>query len=555
MTDSNQSSTNRRQFLTAGATAGLALLAGCGSTTGSNNSTNGTPASTPIPTESGPARFARAALLGPSQVTLGKPFRLTLDVANIGGETGTLTTNIQVSDGRVNIDQAIERTIDPGERVKIETDPVQFDIADSYTFNVGISKVSHTVSVQPKTGDFGTTFDLSDTLKGAVKSIEFRPGILYSPESSDQSYLQKPSSNRLLAVIRADLKNVGSQTAALEGTFELTNGELRQTLGSNTLLSAAKINGTPLIDLELSPRQQRSGWLLGEIPRPKARKTVSVVYQRDTFGTPPELKWTSTPRQGTRDLPQFAVENFQLPETAMQGEDATANVTISNQGNSTRTFQGLLETRVGESGDWQSFAPITARVRPGQSSQQNVTINSSSNGSVSYRLAPLDKTKTVEYVPPTFAFGESYTTTENVEVTLSDFQAADSVAIENNYPDSNNQVSPPTGERFVLVNVEATAVGRSEGTPFAKGFSLRSGSKTFEQASAVDQSLVTPVEGSLYSGVYDPDEGDMLSGDLVFTVPQQVPLGELTVEWTSTDDSTGGNSETARWTRGGRPSQ
>ena len=551
MTDSDQSSTNRRQFLAAGATAGLTLLAGCGSTTGSNNSTNGTPTSTAIPTTSGPARFARAALLGPSTVTLGKPFRLTLEVANVGGETGTLTTNIQVSDGRSDIDQPIERTIDPGERVKIQTDPVQFDIADSYTFNVGISKVSHTVSVQPKTAAFGTTFDLSNRLKGTVKSIEFHPSILYSPASSDQSYLQKPSSDQLLAVIRADLKNVGSQTTALEGSFELTNGELRQTLGSNTPLSAAKIDGTPLIDLELSPRQQRSGWLLGEIPRPKARKAVSIIYQRDTVSTPPEFKWTSTPRQGTRNLPQFTVENFQLPNTAMQGEDATANVTISNEGNSTRTFQGLLETRVGENGDWRSFAPITTRVRPGQSTQQNVTINSSSNGSVSYRLAPLDRTGSIEYVPPTFAFGESYTTTESVKVTLSDFQAADTVAIENNYPDSNDQVSPPTGEHFVLVNVEATAVGRSEGTPFADGFSLRSGSETFEQASKVNQSLMTPVEGPLYSGVYDPDEGETFSGYLVFSVPQQVPLGELTVEWTSTDGSTGGTSESARWTKGG----
>ena len=134
-------------------------------------------------------------------------------------------------------------------------------------------------------------------------------------------------------------------------------------------------------------------------------------------------------------------------------------------------------------------------------------------------------------------------------MTLSDFQAADSVAIENNYPDSNDQVSPPTGERFVLVNVASTAVDRSEGTPLG-GFSLRSGSKTFEKASKVDRSLVTPAEGPLYSGVYDPDEGETFSGYLVFTVPQQVPLGELTVEWTSADDSTGGASESARWAEG-----
>ena len=116
-------------------------------------------------------------------------------------------------------------------------------------------------------------------------------------------------------------------------------------------------------------------------------------------------------------------------------------------------------------------------------------------------------------------------------------------------------MSPPAGKRFVLVNVAATAVGRSDGIPFPDEFMLRNGSKVYKRASTVNQRLVTPVEGSLYSGAYDPSEGDTFSGYLVFAVPQQVPLGELTVEWTSTDDSTGGTSESVRWTRGGHSSQ
>ncbi|UOO97221.1 DUF4352 domain-containing protein (plasmid) [Halococcus dombrowskii] len=421
MTDSNRSTTNRRQFLAAGTAAGLALLAGCGSTTGSNNTT-ATSTSTPIPTTSGPAQFGRAALLGPSTVTLGESFRLTLDVANVGGETGTLTTNIRVSDGRSILDQPIERTIDSGERVKIQTDPIQFDVADSYTFSVGISKVSHTVTVEPKTAAFGTTFDLLDTLKATVKSIDFQPAVLYSPSGGNQTLLQQPSSNRLLAVTRVDLENVGSQSASLDGEFQLTNGELRRTLGTNTPLSAAKIDGKPLSDVQLSAGQQRSGWLLGEIPRSTARKAVSIIYQRDSTGTSPELKWTNTPQQGTRDLPQFAIESFQLPNEVTEGESATANVTIANKGNSTWTFRGLIESRTGNNGNWGGVAPITTQVRPGQSIQQNVSINSSADGTVSYRLAPFNQTKTVEYVPPTVAFGRSYTTTENVKVTVSNLQ-------------------------------------------------------------------------------------------------------------------------------------
>ena len=543
---------HRRQFLAASTTAGLALLAGCESITGENNSTNATPTSTPNPTTSGPARFARAALTGPSKVTLGKPFRLTLDVTNVGGETGTLSTNIRVSGGRSTLSRPVERTIDPGERVKIQTDPIQFDVADSYTFTVGKSKVSHTVTVQPKTAAFGTTLNLSDTLKGTVKSIAFHPAILYSSSGSNQARLEQASSNQLLAVTRVDLENVGSQPASLDGTFQLANGEMQQMLGNSTPLSAAKIEGKPLTSLQLSPGQQRSGWVLGEIPRSNARKEVTVIYQRDTSRTPPELEWTSTPKQGTRDLPQFAIESFQLPNTVTQGENATANVTIANKGNSTRTFRGLVESRVGDSGDWRSFAPITARVQPGQSVQQNLTINSSSNGSVSYRLAPFKKTKTVEYVPPTFAFGKSYTTTENVSVTVSNIQSAQSVRLSAG--GGTTRRTPPSGKRFVLAKVQAVVVGESEGTPRSSEFALKAGAQTFTKADGMTNPLVSPVEGTPYGGVYDPD-GGTYSWYVVWTVPQQVSLKDVFVVWTSQEGSTGAQGETARWTKGGRSSR
>lgn len=539
---------NRRQFLTAATVGGTALLAGCGSDSG-NNSSNGT-ATPRVTTHSGPADF-RASLTGPSQITLGKSFRLALTVTNIGGQSGSLDTTVSVTEGKSTLSRSLQQeSIGPGESVTMRTDPIQFDTADTYTFTVGISNVTHAVTVQPKTGSLGTSFNLSDALKGTVTSIEFHPAILYSPSNSEQTFLQNAPSNRLLAVTRADLENVGSESASLDGEFQLKNGEVQQTLGSNTPLSAAKIDGTPLTNLQLSSGQQRSGWVLGEIPRSNARKAVTVIYQRDTFRTPPEIEWTSTPQQGTRNLPQFAIESFQLPNTTMQGEDATANVTISNKGNSTRTFRGLVESRAGNSENWGGVAPITARVQPGQSIQRNVTINSSSNGSVSYRLAPFNRTKTVEYVPPTFAFGESYTTTQNVDVTVSDLQAAQSVQLSGlGEPERR---TPSSGNRFVLARVQVAVVGESQRMPLTSEFLLQSGSQTFTQA-GLTQPLVAPVEGTPYGGgTYDPETGTTASWYVVWSAPQQVSLSNMSVGWTSQDSSTGAQGETARWTEGGR---
>ena len=84
---------NRRQFLAASTTAGLALLAGCGSGAGSGNNNSTETAAPKITTHSGPADL-HARLSGPSNVTLGKSFHLTIDARNVGGKTGTLSTTI-----------------------------------------------------------------------------------------------------------------------------------------------------------------------------------------------------------------------------------------------------------------------------------------------------------------------------------------------------------------------------------------------------------------------------------------------------------------------------
>ncbi|WP_080503427.1 hypothetical protein [Halococcus thailandensis] len=230
-----------------------------------------------------------------------------------------------------------------------------------------------------------------------------------------------------------------------------------------------------------------------------------------------------------------------------EGENATANVTIANKGNSTRTFRGLIESRVGDNGNWGGVAPITSRVRPGQSIQQNVSVNSSADGSVSYRLAPFNQTKTVEYVPPTFALGRSYTTTENVRVTVSNLQTAQSVQISG----KDSRRTPPSGERFVLAKVQAVAVGESEGTPRSGEFALKANGRTFSQEDGLTNPLTSPVEGTPYGGVYDPNSGRTYSWYAVWTAPEQISTDAMTVQWTSREESSGVQGESARWTKDG----
>ena len=544
---------NRRQFLTAATTGTIALFAGCGSGDdgGTNNTSTGT--TTPaVTTQSGPAQFARATLTGPSEITLDQSFRLALDVTNIGGQSGSLNTTVNVTEGKSNLSRPLQRdSINPGESITVRTDPIQFNAADSYTFNVGASTVSHTVTVRPKTGNLGTSFNLTETLQATVTNIAFQPAIHYSASSSEQTRLQQAPSNSLLAIIRVDVENVGSESASIApGSFQVADGEVYRTLDGGTSLSAAHINSTPLTDLQLSPGEQRTGWVLAQVPRSTARQTVTTIYQRDATATPPDILWTAPPnRGGTRSLPQFSLANFTLPNTAMLRQDANATLAVSNDGNQTRTFRGMVEYRSDNSSDWQASHPINTTVAPGETARQNVTINSTSNGSVAYRVAPFNQTQTVEYVPPTIAFGESYTTTENVAVTVSDFQTAESVRLSGLGEPTRR--TPPSGQRFVLARIQVAVVGESQRTPLSSEFRLQSGSQTFTQADEMTQPLVAPVEGTPYGGgTYGPETGETDSWYVVWTAPQQVSLTDMTVVWASQGSSTGAQGETARWTEG-----
>jgi hypothetical protein len=550
MTKDNRS-IDRRQFLAASTVGATALLAGCNSS-GTNNTNNSTESTPAVTTTSGPAQFARISLTGPSKVTVGESFRLTLTATNVGGRIGTFKTQLRIAEGASTLRRTVSRkSVAPKESISVKTDPIRFTRGDTYVFALGASCVTHSVTVQPKTRSIGTALKLSDSLRAIVTDVAFRPSVFYTGNMGDTRLLST-SSGQVLALIRVTLENIGTEPASVAADpFQVPNGQMVSTPGNGTPLTAAQITGKPLTTLKLAPAEQRERWLLAQVPRSEARKKLTIAYQRDTAGTPPEFQWIATPRKGKRTFSQFSLKRFRLPESVEIGTDATATVAVTNTGNETRTFRGMVEYRSGDTGDWQSLQPIKVRIRPGKTARKQFTINSSSTGSVTYRIAPLGATKTVKFTPLTLPFGRTYTTTENVAVTASDLQSASVVRSHPLAMDPVTRTTPLPGDRLVLVHIRSVTVGPSQGTPFGTEFTLRVGSRTFEKRTNMCEELVSPVDGRVYDGVYDPAKGETFEGYLVWSVPKQVPLADQTVQWTSREPSTGADGETVRWTKGG----
>ncbi|GAA0454368.1 hypothetical protein GCM10008985_07700 [Halococcus dombrowskii] len=115
--------------------------------------------------------------------------------------------------------------------------------------------------------------------------------------------------------------------------------------------------------------------------------------------------------------------------------------------------------------------------------------------------------------------------------------------------------TPASGKRFVLAKVQAVAVGESEGTPRSGEFALKANGRTFSQEDGMTNPLTSPVEGTPYGGVYDPKPGESYSWYVVWTAPQQISTDAMTVQWTSREESSGVQGESARWTKGGSSSR
>lgn len=91
-------------------------------------------------------------------------------------------------------------------------------------------------------------------------------------------------------------------------------------------------------------RKNREGDVSFEIPNDVAAETASIRWVRND-GTVAGA-WPISERTSAKlsSPPRFAVESFDVPAEAKEGEDVTASLEVKNEGESSGTFRYVLET-------------------------------------------------------------------------------------------------------------------------------------------------------------------------------------------------------------------
>ncbi|PSQ13249.1 hypothetical protein BRC98_01785, partial [Halobacteriales archaeon QS_7_68_65] len=290
------------------------------------------------------------------------------------------------------------------------------------------------------------------------------------------------------------------------------------------------------VDVEAA--QQTQGWMLAQIPRSVATGEFGVCYQRDSPDTPPEVRWAVPPQGGsTRSLPQFSLQTFEVPETAEVGRDKPISITIANDGDGAGRFRGIVQYRVSESEDWQSGGiTLTGDIEAGATKTFTPPINYEYTNILDLRVQSYDSARTIEFVPATQSFGNSYTKPSGVEVTVSAVQQSTSYQDNND----NDKTTATEENHFIFVRIETEVIEQDVDNVYDDDFTLVRDSEEYEAENIGNDPLVSPVEGDPFPGSSD-DQGTVAAGWLVFSVPEEYTADGAVVRWS------GGDGAVAEW--------
>lgn len=549
---------DRRTFVTsAGVVIGMGV-AGCNSLSGSgseenasnSNGSEGTP--TPkLTTVSGGASFARLDIGGPSNATVGDTFDLPVSVTNVGGQNGTFSGRLVVTEGRGNLNRTITiEDIGSRETGKAVVESLNFSYADTYTVGIEGTDATKTITVEPITLPLGKSYTLDNGLKVTIQSAAFQPALFYTEtgyqeEEAKQTKLLSAGSGRTLMIVRLALENVSTEDVEFNiapdsgwGT-EPTVPPLLVEQGSwytsfangASLASAKNINGKPLTSAQLSAGAQTSGWLLAQVPRQVAKQTVSIAHQRDGPKTPPEVQWQVPPQSGSkRSFPKFTPDTFKMPESSEIAAGVPYTVKVTNEGAASGTFRGVLEFTTEQSQTYAEVATLSAKLKPGESKTFKGTHKWWYVTANTYRLRPFGKTQTVGMKPASLRYGQTYTARYGREITVSKPIVASTVDFPGQYA---GPIKVGPSQQWVLAKVKGTIPDAETNPPGPDQFTLQVGGQSYEatEPGIGEEAIISPVNGDLYAAIWvDAVPGDPATGYIAFKTPSDIPVSNMAIQ-------------------------
>jgi hypothetical protein len=553
--DVSNSDRTRRGYL-ALASLVTAGLAGCNSLLGSGNPDDGnagdddgaddggdvTTSRPPLTTIEGPASFDRFRLDGPGETTVDEEVPLTVSAVNVGSEAGNFEGTIRTVEGAQAIERAVSvAAVDPGDRATAEVS-VPIELADDYVLGVGDGggQASHEVAVTPRTAAVGGTHELGDGLRVTLTGVSYEGGVFYTERSMGASptAYYAPGGEEILAVLRFTVENTATGARRFGASVTPSPGTVLTEYPSGSIGKTETFQEAPLLrgqgrGASVQAGQRTEGWVLAQVPRSAASDGIAVNWQRDATGTRPERTWTV---DGTA-LPSFALSEWTLPAESPPGETGYS-VTVRNEGDADAVFRGAIDWGRPEGGNWNLRQQLSETIPAGGSHTFERSDRWPYVDDRAVRLRPLGETRTVDFVAPTMAVGESLATPFG-SITVTAVTTGDQLVSSPGRGDNRSTKTPEAGQ-FLFVEVEYSRqfevsipnIGRLR--RYSNGFLLHHGDAEYEYTlPGGDHDFHRPVSGrplNTHRGDQVP-VGEARRGWLVFDVPPEVSPGDATVTW------------------------
>lgn len=496
----------------------------------------------------GPPHFEEVKLSGPSEVTVGEEFTLTVSAKNTGGKKGDFTNTLTVGEGPFSSDRNVKiENIGVTKTKSTKLDPIQIGYAGEYNFRITDYGASHTVSVTTRILGSEKELNLENGPTISVTDTTLRKSVAYPTDSGTE--LLTPSSGRVLAFIHLSIRNGGdSNLYAGPSSFTVENGEQITELGtySTSLKDLRDIEGQPLSTDTVLPDESKSGWILAEVSPETAKNGIRVTWNRDSESSDPEAEW----RLSSSEIPQYAVAEMAFPSEVEIGTRAEVTITVKNTGTASGTYHGLVERRNTGATEWHRLSTFSLELDAGASKSWSTEIQEPHLGASQYRLRPGSVTRSIDFVPASRSFEQAYTTPSGskILVNVGGFNFAgfsSSYSYEGAW--ENPTVEAERGNQFAFVKISAENTASEALTPPSRdAFTVDVGGDAHSPEKSQTYStmqLVSPISGAEYSPGWTYNAGGTLSGWLIFEIPGDASKDDLTVRYSPNEKIT------AKWSR------
>lgn len=253
-------------------------------------------------------------------------------------------------------------------------------------------------------------------------------------------------------------------------------------------------------------------------------------------GTAGQSTTATTPVE-TAEPAAFSVAGVSAPEAVEVGEPYTLEIEIRNTGGEDGRFVAPLYAGEAGSGTWLEIGTVEVDVPAGGTATWPGEVTYETLGEVMFTLGDVEWS--VRIVGATRSFGESYTAPNDMRVTVSGVELAESYEWSS---DGETFVeTAPAGSRFAFVSLCAENVGdRTTSTPTPADVSVSVGTRQF------DAQIALKADGEFDGADIEP--GATRRGWMLFEVPTDVTAGDLTVVWR---ESTAAGEFAALWSADG----